>query len=606
MLVVNKIAITAFPAPNALLFCQLSVAAIAIYSGSLAELITLQRISDNVLKSYVFVSLTFLAALYSNVKILQYANVETFIVFRSSTPVFISILDYLFLGRELPSRSSRTSLVCLFLGALAYAYTDSQYEVRAYSWVLCWYIVFCFDQIYIKRVVDECKLSSWSSSFYTNAFASVPSLLCAMGTSELDIVRGALTDSKAISLVLLSCVVGVMMSVSSFNLRSLMSATYFTVVGTLCKIISVLINYAMWDKHASPTGLLALVFCICSATFYRQAPVRQANYNIKREFHSLNVKMMLFLAFLALTMAPLRAQLFQKSKELGREFQESLSPSKTLVIIIGSIRGGHYAWSSFKTNLIDALQADFAYLGPDDASIIQRQVDYNWQFDDLSDWGDFFDEMAEPSAWRHLCSELPRGGAQFLGGVSNCQEGSAGILLAYRELLYRLVAEKKLFNKYDWFILTRSDQLHLCVHQSMSELDSKSIHIASGEDYGGVSDRHAVYPAPLFLAGLGVTRTLLRNSKKFFNHFNATGIHMNLEAVLDFYFNMSGLPVKRSRRTFFGVIRTCDNTRWSSGEFHPVADQLGLKVKYPSELQIAEETCHKVFSIPQLPITHDC
>jgi syndecan 4 len=42
---------------------------------------------------------------------LQFANVETFVVFRASTPIVISLCDWLFLGRELPDRRSACALV---------------------------------------------------------------------------------------------------------------------------------------------------------------------------------------------------------------------------------------------------------------------------------------------------------------------------------------------------------------------------------------------------------------------------------------------------------------------------------------------------------------
>lgn len=101
----------------------------------------------------------FLGALYTNVKTLQYANVETFIVFRSSTPILIALMDYCFLGRALPNARSWAALLAIVVGALAYVYTDSNFEVRAYGWVMAWYVVFAFDQIYIKFAVDSVKLT---------------------------------------------------------------------------------------------------------------------------------------------------------------------------------------------------------------------------------------------------------------------------------------------------------------------------------------------------------------------------------------------------------------------------------------------------------------
>ena len=270
MLIINKLAITAYPAPSSLLFVQLFSSSVCIYVASTLGFIRLQVVSKSNLKSYVIVAMTFLAALFSNIKVLQYANVETFIVFRASTPLAISFLDYVFLGRDLPTFKSSVALLCLLLGSLSYVRSDSQFEVRAYSWVLCWFFVFCFDQIFIKYVVDAADVSPWTNSFWTNAAAVVPSLGLALMQAEYKVAL----NLSAIFFVSMSCLVGVAMSVSSFQLRALVSATYFTVIGTVCKILSVVINYFMWDKHASVTGLASLGFCIISALFYEQSPSR--------------------------------------------------------------------------------------------------------------------------------------------------------------------------------------------------------------------------------------------------------------------------------------------------------------------------------------------
>ena len=47
-----------------------------------------------------------LASTATTMQVLQYSNVETFVVFRASTPLLISLADYAFLGRELPSMRS--------------------------------------------------------------------------------------------------------------------------------------------------------------------------------------------------------------------------------------------------------------------------------------------------------------------------------------------------------------------------------------------------------------------------------------------------------------------------------------------------------------------
>ena len=52
------------------------------------------------------------------------------------------------------------------------------------------------------------------------------------------------------------------------------SAASFTVVGNTCKILTIVINVSLWDKHASSFGIICLLFCLGAAYFYKQAPMR--------------------------------------------------------------------------------------------------------------------------------------------------------------------------------------------------------------------------------------------------------------------------------------------------------------------------------------------
>lgn len=274
MLIVNKLAVKVLPAPSVLLFFQLLSTTLSIACLSASQIVQLQRFELKFAAPYSLVAVAFLAALYTNIKTLQYANIETFIVFRSSTPLLISVLDYICLGRELPSLRSTVCLIVLLLGSVVYVGTDSHFQVVAYKWVVCWYVVFCFDQIFIKHVVDSVKLSTWDRSLYTNSFALVPVLIVCFLKGEHAYFTQYLWTMTCATPVILSCILGFCMSLASFHLRSMVSATYFTVLGTLCKILSVLINFFIWDEHASAVGIVSLFVCIASASFYEQAPMR--------------------------------------------------------------------------------------------------------------------------------------------------------------------------------------------------------------------------------------------------------------------------------------------------------------------------------------------
>ena len=76
MLIVNKLCITYLPAPTVVLFLQLSFTAVAIRAMTHYGIVDADPLDMEKAKPFVIVALAFLGALYTNVKTLQYANVE--------------------------------------------------------------------------------------------------------------------------------------------------------------------------------------------------------------------------------------------------------------------------------------------------------------------------------------------------------------------------------------------------------------------------------------------------------------------------------------------------------------------------------------------------
>jgi len=272
MLLSNKLAVNFLPAPSFVLWSQLAMTALGVWLFGLMDIIVVDGLEWGKANSFSLVALIFLATIFTNIKCLQYSNVETFIVFRASTPLFISICDYLFLNRHLPNVRSTFCLLGLLGGAAVYVMWDHAFQVRGYMWVGIWYFMFTVDQIYIKHVCNKVKMkSNWGRVYYTNLIASVPLLFMTAWNREVINVEWT---SAGIAALLLSCVLGVAMSYFAFLARSLISATYFTIVGNACKLLTVVINQMIWDKHANKIGVASLMFCLVCAYFYEQAPKR--------------------------------------------------------------------------------------------------------------------------------------------------------------------------------------------------------------------------------------------------------------------------------------------------------------------------------------------
>lgn len=274
MLVVNKVCVHVLPAPSFVLLMQVATAALSVKAVGVLGFVEVDELELPKLKSFFFVSCAFLGCIFTNIKTLQYCNVETFIVFRASTPVIIGVADWLILGRELPNTRSALSMMALVVGAGAYMATDSSYEVHGYRWVFIWYCTFCFDQLYIKHVVDAVQVrSNWGRVFYTNLWSAV--LLTGMVlVLEPHVLTKTSWSPEQVAALALSCALGTAMSYFAFLCRAAVSATSFTVIGNVCKITTVLINILIWDKHASPLGILFLLACLVAAGAYQQAPLR--------------------------------------------------------------------------------------------------------------------------------------------------------------------------------------------------------------------------------------------------------------------------------------------------------------------------------------------
>lgn len=278
-LISNKVTMFYFPTPG-LVFClQLFLTILFICIGKFLGHIAVDPLKVENVKVFVPYICSFVISLYSNGRALAYSNVETIIVFRSCSPLLVSILDWMFLDRELPSARSSAALLGVVVGAIGYVLADSEFAVKgvsAYFWVTCNLCGIVFEMTYGKRLISKVTFSSpvWGSVLYTNALSLCPMFVMAATAGEGHRLGDVEPSAQGLMWLALSCVLGVGISWSGWNCRSRISATAYTLTGVACKFVSVLLNCMLWDRHASPSGLAMLAVCLVCSSAYQQAPVR--------------------------------------------------------------------------------------------------------------------------------------------------------------------------------------------------------------------------------------------------------------------------------------------------------------------------------------------
>ncbi|KAL5569908.1 hypothetical protein UlMin_026483 [Ulmus minor] len=275
--IINKWAIMKFPYPGALTALQYFTSAAGVFVCGRFKFIEHDRLDLLTMWKFLPAAIIFYLSLFTNSELLLHANVDTFIVFRSVVPIFVAVGETLFLHQPWPSLKTWLSLGTIFGGSVLYVLTDYQFTFMAYSWALAYLLSMSIDFVYIKHVVMTIGLNTWGLVLYNNleALMLFPLELLIMG--ELKKIKHEITDESdwysfgVILPVGLSCLFGLAISFFGFSCRRAISATGFTVLGIVNKLLTVVINLVIWDKHSTFVGTVGLLVCMLGGVLYQQS-----------------------------------------------------------------------------------------------------------------------------------------------------------------------------------------------------------------------------------------------------------------------------------------------------------------------------------------------
>jgi len=173
---------------------------------------------------------------------------------------------------------------------------------------------------------------------------------------------------------------------------------------------------------------------------------------------------------------------------------------------------------------------------------------------------------------------------QFLGGIKDSKEehpGSAAILIFFRWFLLKKLIENDLINKYDRFIITRSDFIYQLPHPKVEYINEKYIWIPDCEHYDGYTDRHVVLSKNNIESYLNILNNLVLRSNDYFMKMKEHN-SWNLEQLIKFHLKQNNVLhlVKEFPYIMYAVRNINGSTRWAHGNF---SYKLGYYIKYQSE-----------------------
>ena len=299
------------------------------------------------------------------------------------------------------------------------------------------------------------------------------------------------------------------------------------------------------------------------------------------------------------------------------------SPNRTIVVVLGSLRGGEEAWASLEKNVLDPSGADLALLVPQPdgsaaRSSLHARARYLWHYRDYDDWGEAVDLIpthppGNLTPWRTLAEREaalirlrghPMRNPSIFGGVRG-HGASGAVIFMLRWFLQEQIRRHGLTSQYDRFVVTRSDHYYECTHNASAfPVHGKQLFVPEGQWYRGRTDRHLVVGNHNVLNALDVYPTFF--ATEWIQNYSEGGI-MNTEILLHRVWREKGLAPQPFPRVMFTVARASDSTRWRRATV-PVPHKENLFIKYPTdsgggpgEYTLAQRTCHpdKVVELPK-------
>ena len=279
----NKIAVSDLMLPNTILLLQFISCCALLGIAHGVNLIQLSNINRETFIGFIPLSIAFFGLLSAGMWVMKSAPLETFIAFKSTTPICFSIIDYVLLGRELPKIKSVMSMIGITVGAIYYVNGDVLSNATSYALCVVFIIFACLEGSIAKDTINRYKMKSWSRTFLMNLMSIPIAVFLTWFTGELSYARkfedvngNALKfTNRAVLALSCSCVFGVGMGVFTMLIRDALSTTSVSVVATCNKFLSEIVNFFIWDNHASLDGAGAVFFIIFCGAFYEQSPLRK-------------------------------------------------------------------------------------------------------------------------------------------------------------------------------------------------------------------------------------------------------------------------------------------------------------------------------------------
>ena len=228
------------------------------------------------------VNIAFCAMLFTGMASLQYNSVPMVTVFKNITNIFTAFGDYYFFGSKVEA------LVMVAFGVmLGGAVFAAKNDVAVTSTGLFWMAANCLATagyiLYMKFATKNVKLSKFGMVFYNNVLCTVFMLPVTLYNGEMKLFLKSTDIHTPMYFYKNSFAgfVGFFLNFASLNCVSITGPTTYAIVGSLNKIPTAFLGWAVFDIEITSQTCFFIVVSMCGGFLFSYAKIKSSSSSRK-------------------------------------------------------------------------------------------------------------------------------------------------------------------------------------------------------------------------------------------------------------------------------------------------------------------------------------